>query len=223
MLANHPEVLVNPHAGDAFPMGVVGQIGSGKTFLVLTLIKMNWKYKFDVIVWISPTYALQAHQMRGILPDGKGIVVFDTFSIEILEIIVEHQIRRNLKREEEKKRPERMLLILDDNGQTARKTMQGDELDKILNTCRHRKITIVQLAQRYTQLSPTLRQNCRYLLLFAEANPLERRLLYSFHGFGERNWFLNVMDQHTKERYSFIGIETYAGHSRFFNKYGYLQ
>jgi ABC-type dipeptide/oligopeptide/nickel transport system ATPase component len=214
MEANVPEVFVKPRTGDCYPMAVVGQIGSGKTVLVCYLIRTIWRWQYDVIVWISPTYHLQ--DFSQLLPNSKGIVVFDRFSLEILEILKEHQMVRNDKRKE------RMLLILDDNGQALRQNMKGQEMDEILTTCRHRKITIVQLAQRYTQLSPTLRCNARFMILFAECNPLERQNLYHYQGFGNRKWYLQTVDEKTKEKYSWIGIESFAGSSKFFNKDGYL-
>ena len=130
-----PPVFIDPLEGDCCPMGIVGQVGSGKTYLICTLMRTIWRYKYDVIVWISPTYHLQDFSQQ--LPNAKGIVVIDEFSIEILETLVEHQEARLQKCEEEKRRPERMLLLLDDNGVSTRKLMQGQELDQIVTRCRH--------------------------------------------------------------------------------------
>ena len=54
----YPTTLVDPWLSDSYIMGIVGNIGSGKTVLAQKLILM-WKFKFDIIVWISPTYGLQ--------------------------------------------------------------------------------------------------------------------------------------------------------------------
>jgi hypothetical protein len=81
----------------------------------------------------------------------------------------------------------------------------------------------IQLAQRYTQLSPTLRSNMKFLILFSECNPLERRHLYTFHGFGDRTTYLETIDQKTKEKYSWIGLKCNPNPYRFFTaKDGYL-
>src|SRR3954466_712725 len=103
----YPVALVDPHLVDPFIMGIVGNIGSGKTYLTQKIIYM-WRYKFDIIVWISPTYALQEIAL-------DGVVVFDRFSSENLFAIKEHQERKNTKLREEGKPPSRMLLVLDDN------------------------------------------------------------------------------------------------------------
>ena len=78
-----PDALVNPRLVDNYIMGIVGNIGSGKTFLTNQLIQM-WKYKFDIIVWISPTYELEDNSL---VRDKTGIVVFDRFSVENLNKI----------------------------------------------------------------------------------------------------------------------------------------
>ena len=180
-----------------------------------------WKFKFDIIVWISPTYGLQDSSW---IRYNTGIVVFDTFSLENLQLIKRHQEERNRARTENGEPPSRMLLILDDNGTQTRKLLQGGMLDDILIKCRHFKISTVQLAQRYTQLSPTLRANAKYLILFAECNPQERRNLFTFHGFGTRGFFLSTIDYKTKEKYSWIGLKCYPQPYQFFTAQdGYLQ
>jgi hypothetical protein len=220
--ASTPPVFIDPFEGDTCGIGIVGQIGSGKTFLTCTFIRTIWRYKYDIIVWISPTYHLQDFSNQ--LPNAKGIVVIDEFSNEILETLKEHQLERLRLCNEEKRRPERMLLILDDNGMSGRKLMKGGEmLDEIITRCRHLNMTVVQLAQRYTMLSPTLRMNLRFLVLFADPNKLERENLWRFHSFiPNRELYFQIIDKVTEKPYSWVGIETYAGKSRFFNKNGYL-
>ena len=215
----YPTDFVDPRLSDPWPMGIVGNIGSGKTVLVERLIQM-WKFIFDVIVIISPTYGLQPHHE---LRDARGIVVFETFSVENLNVIKQHQQARNISVGTGPPRVSRMLLILDDNGTATRKLLQGGALDDLIIKCRHFKINIVQLAQRYTQLSPTLRANCKYLILFSECNPQERRNLYMYHGFGDRKWFFKIFDQHTNKQYSWIGLQCFPRHYQWFTAAdGYL-
>lgn len=216
---HHPVEFVDPWLSDPFILAIVGQIGSGKTVLAERLIRL-WRYKFDVIVWISPTYGLQTSWLQ----DHTGIVVFDTLSLENLEVIREHQVKRNLERIANGEPPSRMLLVLDDNGTKTRKLLEGGKLDDILIKCRHQKVNIIQLAQRYTQLSPTLRTNAKFIILFAECNPLERRILYNNHGFGKKETFFGWIDKKTKEKYSWIGIKCYPQPYQFFTANdGYLQ
>jgi hypothetical protein len=218
----YPDIFVDPSIGDSFVMGIVGNIGSGKTYLTEQLIKL-WKFKFDVIVWISPTYAMQSHKE---IKDGQGIVVFDKFTVEILKYITDHQEARNAKRAAENppRGKERMLLILDDNGAATRKLLkEGGAFDEVIIQCRHRQINIIQLAQRYMQLSPTLRSNAKFLLLFAESNPQERRNLYSYHGFNDRRSFLETIDKKTREKYNWIGVKCHPTPTQFFTaEDGYL-
>lgn len=212
-----PQDLVFPCNCDAFIMGIVGNTGSGKTVLTQRLIQM-WRRQFDVIVWISPTYALQDSH----LPDSTGIVVFDSFSKENLEIIAEHQENINKERMRLGEPPSRMLLVLDDNGAKTRKLLQGAILDDILIKNRHYKINTIQLAQRYTQLSPTLRNNAKYLIFFQECNPLERKNLYMYHGFGEKEDYLDTIDKYTQEKHAWIGLKCHPGTYQFFTINGYV-
>ncbi len=53
-----------------------------------------------------------------------------------------------------------MLLILDDNGTKTRKLLEGGTLDNLLIKCRHEKVNIIQLAQRYTQLISYFESQC---------------------------------------------------------------
>jgi len=214
----YPTALVNPRLVDNYVAAIVGNIGSGKTHLVMKLIQM-WKWKFDVIVIISPTYSLQE---AGSIRDNTGIIIFDRFSVTNLELIKEHQEARNRQRLESGEPPSHMLLILDDNGMQTRKALQGGAMDDIIIRCRHFKINIVQLSQRYGQLSTTLRSNAMFLILFAENNPQERRNLYTFHGYGKRSDFLATIDHHTRERYSWIGLKCFPDGYRFFTHEGYL-
>jgi ABC-type oligopeptide transport system ATPase subunit len=215
----YPTALVNPLLAQPFPMGIVGNIGSGKTVLTQKLIRM-WSFKFDVIVWISPTYSLQEISL---LPDATGFVVFDKLSVENLNIIKQHQEERNIQRLQDGLPPSYMLLVLDDQGMQTRKLLQGGVLDDILIRSRHFKIYTIQLAQRYMQLSPSLRSNAKFLLLFAEHNPQERRNLYTYHGVGDRKQFFQTLDHYTSQPYSWIGLQCYPIRYRFFTTDGFLQ
>jgi ABC-type dipeptide/oligopeptide/nickel transport system ATPase component len=66
-----PVAFVNPRSADNYVVGIVGTIGSGKSHLAMMLIKM-WKFKFDIVVWISPTFQFQDMSM---IRDTTGIVL----------------------------------------------------------------------------------------------------------------------------------------------------
>src|SRR5690348_11212701 len=87
-----------------------------------------------------------------------------------------------------------MLLILDDNGMKTRNLLNGGALDDVIFRSRHFKIYTIQLSQRYTQLSPTVRSQAKFIIFFSECNPLELRLIYNYHGFGDKKRFHEIME-----------------------------
>jgi hypothetical protein len=98
-----------------------------------------------------------------------------------------------------------MLLILDDNGSQTRKLLQGGALDDVIIKCRHYKINIIQLAQRYTQLSPTMRVQSQFIIFFAECNPNEKRNIWMMHGVGgNKEEFWAIIDSKTRDKFSWI-------------------
>ena len=119
---------------------------------------------------------------------------------------------------------EQCLLILDDVGLQAKKGRLSDQLDQIAFTSRHYGVSLIEMTQRITSLSTSVRSQLDALIMFREENPLERQNLFRNFGFGEnkKEWF-RVVDNKTAEKYSVIGIRNDAGHFRFFDLNGSQQ
>jgi hypothetical protein len=192
---------------ESFCLAVVARKGSGKSRLVCDIIKHFYAGMFDLIVWISPTVMLQKEAFE----DGTGVVVFHQWRPDILNALTSYMAKQNSLAEANNTEPERCLLILDDIGLQSRKGRLGEQLDNVAFVCRHYKISIIEISQRMTLLSTSLRSQLDALILFREQNPQERRNLFQSLGFCDKRIFFETIDKHTEEKYSFIMIRNIAG------------
>lgn len=208
-----------PVASDQpFIMAIIGRRGSGKGYLCLDLLKHFYKGHFSFIVWISPTFHLQSMTLN--LEDSTGIVVFTQARPEIINSLFQYMASRN-SGDREGREKEQCLLILDDVGLDSRKGHLSDQLDRIAFISRHYGVSLIEIAQRITLLTPSVRSQLDCLLMFREQNPLERLNLYRSFGFGEsKKEFFKYFDEHTEEKYAVVGIKNDAGKFVFFHLNG---
>lgn len=202
------------HEDEPFVMSIVGRRGSGKGYLVVDLLRYFYKGSFDFIVWISPTFELQ--DVFGDIPDKTGIVVFPEWRFEIVEALFAYMKMRNQGKTKNDVK-ETCLLVLDDVGALAQKGSLSEQLSKIAFTSRHFQISMIEITQRITLVSPGVRSQMNALLMFAEQNLQERTNLFRNFGFCEKKTFFDTFDRETDEKYSFIGIRNIGGRFCFFN------
>lgn len=196
-----------------FVMGVIGRRGSGKGYAVIELLKYFYKGSFDFIVWISPTFQLQEMCLN--IPDHTGIVVFSEWRPEIITALFSYMEERN-SGDREGRSKEQCLLILDDVGLLGQKGRLSQQLDNIAYTSRHYGISTIEIAQRITLLTTSVRSQLDCLLLFREQNPNERVNLFRSFGMCNRDEFFRVFDKYTDEKYAYVGIRNEAGRLFFF-------
>src|SRR3954469_11035449 len=148
---------------EPFILACVGRRGSGKSHLTLDLIKYFYRGVFDFIVWISPTFLLQ--QMSLDIEDSTGIVVFSEWRPEIIMALFAYMSDRNKGEREGRQRKEQCLLVLDDVGLLGKKGKLSDQLDNIAFVSRHYGISTIEIAQRLTLLTTSVRSQLDALLL----------------------------------------------------------
>ena len=115
-------------------MAIIGRRGSGKGHLCIDLLKHFYKGMFDFIVWISPTFQLQAMTLN--LEDHTGIVVFTEWRYEIILTLFAYLNERN-KGDRDGREKEQCLLILDDVGLKGKRGKLSEQLDEIAFVSRH--------------------------------------------------------------------------------------
>lgn len=203
---------------EPFIMALIGRRGSGKGFLCLDLLKHFYKGMFSFIIWISPTFQLQAMTLN--IEDNTGLVVFTEWRPEIITSLWAYMGTRN-KGDREGREKEQCLLVLDDVGLQGKKGRLSEQLDNIAFTSRHYGVSVIEMTQRITSLSTSVRSQLDALIMFREENPLERQNLYRSFGFGAgKKEFFRMIDNKTEQLYSVIGIRNQAGHFTFFDLNG---
>lgn len=201
-----------------FIMGILGRRQSGKGFLVLDLLKYFYKGSFDFLIWISPTFQLQDMCLN--IEDSTGIIVFSEWRPEIITALFDYMNERNKGDREGRKTKEQCLLVLDDVGLLSKKGKLSEQLDNIAFVSRHYGVSVIEIAQRITLLTTSVRSQLDCLLLFREQNPQERLNLFRSFGFCEKKSFFDTLDRFTEEKYSFVGIRNLAGKLCFFDLNG---
>ena len=204
---------------EPFIMAIIGRRGSGKGHLCLDMLKHFYKGMFDFIIWISPTFQLQAMTLN--IEDNTGLVVFTEWRPEIIHSLWCYMALRNSGSREGRVEKEQCLLVLDDVGLQAKKGRLSDQLDNIAFTSRHYGVSVIEMTQRITNLSTSVRSQLDALIMFREENPNERLNLFKSFGFGEnKKEFFGIIDGKTEEKYSVVGIRNEAGHFTFFDLNG---
>ncbi len=202
---------------EPFVMAIIGRRGSGKGHLCLDMLKHFYRGMFDFIVWISPTFQMQAMTLN--LEDNTGVVVFTEWRPEIITSLYLYLGPRN-KGDREGREKEQCLLILDDVGLKGKKGRLSEQLDEIAFTSRHYGVSVIEMTQRITLLTTSVRSQLDALIMFREENPRERINLMSSFGFGTKQDFFRVIDEKTAEKYSVVGIRNDGGHPVFFDLNG---
>lgn len=206
----------------AFMLAIVGRRNSGKTHKLTTLLVSHYKDKFDLIIWVSPTFGLQQEKTMKLIDNFSGFIVFNEWRPAIIESLYAYMESRNTgdALKERGGQKERALLILDDIGTLGKKGKLSEQLDNLAFVSRNYQVSIAELGQRMTLLSTAVRSQLDCLILFREQNPQELRNLYAAFGFGKKTEFLEIIEEHTREKYSTIGIKNTAGTLHFFDNHG---
>jgi hypothetical protein len=183
-----------------------GRKGSGKTFLLLQLLKDidGYKNKYQNVIIVSPTFRLQ-RTWDSISPEG--ITVYESFSEEILnKIYNEQQPHIN------------SLIILDDNGEDLRRINQK-VFNKLISNSRHLNCSIIVLVQKLSQAPTILRSNGDLFACFAATSTRETDILHSEIGILEKKEFHRMFVDATKDQYSCFVVSMQKGKLCFYKNF----
>jgi len=139
-----------------FNLIITGPTCSGKTEYVLSLLKSEYKNKFDYIIIVCPTfYNNQTYDKKYIYLD-KDIIVCQVENLidETLQLI--HKTYKGTN----------SLILLDDCASSKDIKTRTAEIVKLAFSARHDKISVWVLTQQYSSIAKAFRENIGMLIIF---------------------------------------------------------
>lgn len=150
-----------------FVWGVSGMKGSGKTSLLINVMRTHLRKTYDHIFLFSPTARVDTKwkdMVDELDPEGKYYEEYNEGNL--LEVI------ERIKQLNEDDKNNKNLIIFDDC-MSEFKAGQKTVMNRLITTCRHLKTSVVIIVQKYNRLSTTIRANMDMVSIFATQNQRE--------------------------------------------------
>ena len=216
----------NPFPKSNFYWIISGGAGSGKTSLLLNMLKIpvedgGFRKFFNNIFLISPTSRLDPKLeplCKELERDGK---CFEELNDEIISEIMDRirQFNEDFKEDEKNKgKKPNSLVILDDCLASLPKSQKKSKLHKLIISRRHLKTSIVCLTQKYNAVPTLHRSNANVISFFPSMNKKEENSLMDDISVDEKI-FRPILDFSTDEPFSFLHIKLGQGKPIFFKKF----
>lgn len=166
-LPNH-SILPSP----PFTMAVIGSISSGKTSFVYTLLNKLYKNYFDELIVCCATLDSKASWEK---INQRSVLFLNDFDDQAFMEYIKEIEQEQLIRASKNKYPLRVCLVLDDIVFEGFNRNRAGTLEKLMMTCRHYNISIILALQHTKQISPAMRNQIMYYVLFRlTANDLKK-------------------------------------------------
>jgi hypothetical protein len=171
---------------------ICGRKGSGKSHLLVKLLKTAWCGIYDEIIICSPTFQSQFTSLWSQL-SPEGITVYNNLDAAFVEKLMADQSSSTTN----------SLLILDDCGEDLRKVAPG-VINKLVSNSRHYKLSIIALHQKLTQAPSIVRANADCFISFAACSFLEREALWKEVSTIPRKEFQQAYNLATQSKHGFL-------------------
>ena len=155
---------------NGFCINIVGPAGTGKTSVMLSMVKSRdgYKKRFHNIITVIPASSLDSLAVN---PFDKldASQKFDELDFENLEEIIEQV-------EDSRAADELTLLLLDDCSAELQDPILLKKMMRLYLNRRHLKLSIISISHSLTgkgALPYTIRKNCSHLLLFKPSSALD--------------------------------------------------
>jgi len=183
----YPALLFTPHI-----TLICGAKGSGKSQLTCKLLLNPYRFLYDEIVFVSPTFKSQLPTLWSTL-DPTGITVYEELSQEFVDTFQMEQSTST----------KNTLLILDDVGNQQR-MLKGNSWNALISNSRHYRLSIISLHQKLTQAETCTRTNADTIICFPSCSFMEREALYRARSSVDRKTFMDLFERATEKSYSFL-------------------
>lgn len=193
---------------------VVGDTSSGKTTIVKNLVFKHYEPVLKYVFLFSGTNTTieEFEELHKKVKPSFKLKTFSDYDDELVNTICD-----KLK---EKRLPS--LFVFDDLGfRNVMKKHTSNAIDRLYQTGRHYNISTIFIAQRYTQLNTSCRQNNSNLMIIFNANDKELDNLYKEQGgILTKSEFNSIFKKATGEPYGFLVIDytEHDKHKRFKDK-----
>lgn len=173
----------------------------GKSSLIVNLLmNMNFNYKnrYDVVYYISPT--LDADKTCNcIMKDDDIVKIHEPEDIDCIDLILNELLKK--QKEMNKEEPYKALFVLDD----MLGKLRDSEITKISSKYRHYNASFIIVSQSFKAISPIIRTCASHWIIFKTENQKEKmKIIEEFNGFKD---FEKYLDEFTKEKYNFMYID----------------
>lgn len=194
-----------------------GFSGSGKTTLLMNLIsrknkngkKLSYRGCFDTIIFVSPS----SHTIKSSVLDELEHK-YENFDDELLDL-VEEMTDKNVEKANKKGKPcKQVLLVLDDVATHIRKSKHLEtRLNVLSNNRRHRRLSIIILAQQLYQIPPPIRKNTNLIFLYKPKTKKEKDIIFDEFMEMSKKDFTDFLDFVYKDKRDFLIIDMCLRHS----------
>lgn len=184
---------------------------SGKTTLLINLLARFYKEHFaPEDIWVISKTVNQEKMKKIVdylqIPEDN---LYNKFEPKILEAIYEG-IKEEFKKDKlDGETPTHKLFIFDDMAYSNIFSSSASHTDNIMDelfcNSRHYLVTVIVIAQKYTQISTTLRENASALVIF-ESSSKQLELIADDHATTDKKTFMQEAKKATKKKHDFLFI-----------------
>ena len=189
------------------PMGclIIGRSGSGKTqAMVNMLTNENLLGNYFDIIYLFTDAKPDKELIKDLKLDKKNII--DSFSEDKVKEIME-KAERTIDKIGFKESPKIMFLF--DDILSNQKFLKSKTATKLATANRHFNISYIFCSQYYKKLPPVMRTNARYTIIFPSSMSENIKIADELTPPRmNKKKFLSYIDYATKERYSFLSINS---------------
>tara|TARA_R100000935_G_scaffold14_1_gene92 strand:+ start:641 stop:1450 length:810 start_codon:yes stop_codon:yes gene_type:complete len=199
---------------------ISGASGSGKTNLLINLLKSNKQTKdkkhkisyrkmFDKIIFVSPSSQTISDSPLEKIDDSQKFTELSEDVFEMVDDISEEAIEENTHN----------LLILDDVSSQLRTKENERKLNQIIKNRRHKNLSIWIIGHRIVDFGTGLRTNASMIYVFAPKTNKEIETIQSEYMLMPKKEAEEIFKVTFKTRYDFLLIDTSLRNSAKFEFY----